>query len=180
MNIELLKKLEDLKQTKKQYFMQLSKKNDQKKSQYINDVVDDFSKFFQEKGFEITSANGLSEASYGKLKATLSHKDPSVNYMGVQFRFDLDLSSLNMSKIIVVLNRTKPGFSFSTHISSGEPELKDDILRIEKEIEEAETKLKNFDTEKWLLFINNEKSNPGYQFSEPYTSMYELLSDLIK
>lgn len=184
MNIELMKKLADLEQTRNQHFTQLSQVVDQKKEQYIKEVVSDFSKFFQEKEFNITAGNHIVEATYGNLKAILSHDDPSTDYFGVLFRFDLDLEKLNKSKITVILNRKEPGLSFSSSIYSSsdseESKLNAKITTIEKEIVEVTTRLKNIDQEKWSLFIKSENQNPGYRYSEPYASMYDLLTDLFK
>lgn len=181
MSIELMKKLEDLEQTRSSYYKQLSAKIERKKLDSINEVVNDFSKFFNEKGFQVSSKTGLVEANYGKLRATLSYEDPSSNdYFGILFRFDIDLSALKKPNITVALNRSKPGLSVSSTYSykSEEEKLKIDITRIEKEIEEAKLRLENFDNEQWSLFVRDDKQN--YQISKPYPSMYELLIDLIK
>ena len=181
-----MKQLEDLEQIKKQYANQLFQKGEQKKFQCIKDVVNDFSTFFSEKEFEVTKQRtrqkAITQATYGSLKAELSHGDPSSNYMGVQFSFDLDLTALKMSKMTVVLNRTTPGISSSitSGSSSKDSQLKQDISRTEQEIEDIKTRLDNFDSEKWKLFIKNENANSSYLFSEPYSSMYDLLTDLIK
>lgn len=183
MSIELMKKLEDLKQIKKQQLTQLSKKVDQKKAQSIKKVVDDFAKFFHEKGFQIASRNGFTEAKYGDLNVTLSHEDPSTDYFGVIFRFELDLKALNKSDVIVLLDSKKPGIQFSSNPSQSDSEesrLRNEILSKENEIAGVATRLENFDNEEWQLFIKNENANPGNHFSEPYASMYDLLADLIK
>lgn len=182
MSIELMKKLEDLEQTLASHYEQLSSKIDHKKRDYIKSVVSDFSRFFEEKEFKVISNTRLVEATYGKLKATLSYEDPSTDFFGVLFRFDLDFSGLNQPNVIVVLNKSKPGLSVSSTYSSNSEEerLKKSISQKEATIEEVKSRIENFDSERWSLFVKDDKQNPGYQLSEPYSSMFEILTELIK
>lgn len=184
MSIELMKKLDDLEQSQNQYSEKLSKEIDRKKAQYIKDVIDDFSKFFQEKGFTTKGGNNVTEATYGKLKAKISHDDPSTDYMGVYFRFELDLTTMIKSKINIVLNDKEPRFSMSFQSSSQsdseEARLREQISRTEKEIEKVSNRLETINNENWKLFIKDDNQNLGHQFSEPFASMYDLLTTLIK
>lgn len=182
MSIELMKKLEDLEQSLSQYYKELSNKISQKKMDYIKAVVNDYSKFFEEKGFKVTAKNRLVEATYGKLKATLTHEEPSTDFVGVLFRFDIDLSELNKSNLTVALNRSKPGLSASSaySYSSEEERLSKSISQTEIKIKEVKNRLENFENEHWSLFVKDESNYSGYQQSKPYTSMYELLNELIK
>lgn len=182
MSIEMMKKLEDLKAIASTYYKEIAVKNDQKKEQYIKDAINDFENFFREKGFSVTKKSNETIASYSELVAKLSYDDPSTNYFGTEFKFDLDLTALRKEKIIVLLNNKKPGLTISTSITSGEDsdKLQNEIASLEKDIEKAKVTLQNIDSEVWSFYIKDENANYGYQVGEPTISMYNLLEELIK
>ena len=182
MNIELLKKLEDLEQELNKQLEILDKNICDKKEQSIKNVVEDFTTFFENKGFQVTNSSRKYTATYKNLNAVLSFDDPSVDYFGVMFRFDLDLTGLNMPKMIVMLNRNEPSFSISSHTAETDvnAELNRKISDTEESISKVTNRIQNFDNEQWHLYLKPDNQTNIYRKSKEYKNMFSLLSDLLK
>lgn len=181
MNIELMKELEDLEQELESQCEILSKNICDKKDQSIKSAIEDFTTFFESKGFQITHSQRKHTASYKNLNAVLSFEDPSTDYFGVIFRFDLDLTGLNMSKIIVALNRKEPGVSISSRIiqTQGDSELNRKISETEESISKVKNRIQNFDKEQWKLYLKSDDQANSYRYGKEYENMSSLLSELL-
>lgn len=184
MNLELMKKLEDLKATEKNLSIKIGEQIDIKKNQYIQIVKTDFANFFKEKGFQIDSQNLFVTATYGNLVARLSHEKPDKNYLGCYFLFDLNLKPLNGKEYSIILSKSEPhsgiSVSFKNPNGPSDAELQEEIESVQASIIKSQDRLDNFSHEEWKLFIKNDSSMHNGVLSEGYSSTYELLSSLVK
>ena len=98
------------------------------------------------------------------------------------FRFDLDLTGLNMPKMIVMLNRNEPSFSISSHTAETDvnAELNRKISDTEESISKVTNRIQNFDNEQWHLYLKPDNQTNIYRKSKEYKNMFSLLSDLLK
>ena len=71
MNIELLKKLEDLEQELNKQLEILDKNICDKKEQSIKNVVEDFTTFFENKGFQVTNSSRKYTATYSMIQVLI-------------------------------------------------------------------------------------------------------------
>mgnify|MGYP000257442953 CR=1 FL=1 len=184
MNIELMKQLEDLKEIYENLCSKLEKQIIVKKDLYIQNVKKDFSDFFKEKGFQINTENDeFTTATYKSLVARLSHADPTTNYFGCLFAFDLDLKSLNDNEYSIMLDRGVRKWTSSTASTeslneSDDTKMQKEIDSVKSSIEEIQKLLDNLKSEIWKLFIKN--GNSTRYTNDGYLSMNELLSSIIK
>lgn len=182
MNIELMKKLEDSKIILRKLNSKLSECIDIKKNQYIQSAREDFSNFFTNKGFNVQSENLSVIASYGNLKASLSHKEPKTNLVGCYFAFTLNLEKLNDKEYLILLNKSKPStkIRFSPLSGPDSNSIQKEIDSVQHDIDITQARLNGFPEEKWYFFIKNDGLANKHICDDVYPSMYELLSSLIK
>ncbi|WP_313132588.1 hypothetical protein [Anaerocolumna sp.] len=182
MNIELMKKLEDLKKVSGTLNSKLGEQIKLKKDNFIQSVRNDFANFFKEKDFQIDSENLSITATYGSLIACLSHEKPETNFIGCYFVFNMNLKSFNNKEYSIILSKGVPSISFNVSSSarSKDDELQKEIEAIQKTIDEAQKRLDNFSQEEWKLFIKNEDAAQNNLVGEGFSSMSEILSSLIE
>lgn len=104
MNIEELKKLDDLKQEEEKSSQLLKAKIDAKIRQYTNMAFNDFEKYFNEHKFELKKNTQSISASYGNLIATLSYDTSEGFYIGKYFVYSLVTYLPDKAEYIINLN----------------------------------------------------------------------------
>lgn len=183
MNITLLKELEDNKSIQHKLSVQLRNKIDAKVNQYIETALNDFEKFFIEKGFTLQAFQFGRSASYGSLTAIIKHNDPSVQYFGTYIRLDLSLQLPHKVEYIIALNRKDRSSSVSVSYSTGnqdeDSQLKKEIERIKSDNEECAFRIENFKNEEWTFILRDNK-NSVFPSNGQFDTIYDLLTSLIK
>jgi hypothetical protein len=182
MNLELLKKLEDIKKTRDDLSLKLGEQIKSKKNNYIQSIRNDFADFFKEKGFQINIENLSVSATYGSLVTYLSHETPETDYMGCYFVFKLNLKALSLTEYSIVLSRNTPSISVSVSSVSGskDADLQKEIEAVQHSIDEIQKRLDNISHEEWKLFIKNDDSAQRIFVSEGFKSMRDLLNSLME
>ena len=184
MNIELMKKLEDLKMLRGELSAKLGEQIEIKKDQYIQTVKSDFADFFKEKGFQIDSNDSSVTATYGNLVARLSHKEPETQFLGCYFVFDLNLKAFDGKEYSIILSKSEPrsnvSVSFKDPKGPSDSELQKEIESMQTSIRQSQERLDNFTKEEWELFIKKDPAERSGLLSKGYRSMIELLSSMIE
>lgn len=179
MNYELLKELEDLKQTQKGLSALLHTKIDAKVKQVTNDAFQDFEKFFNEKGFNVQKNTQSINATYGDLIITLECDNPKDPYLGCYFAYRLTSFLQEHAEYDILLipqSRNRVSTSYITH-QDPDGQLRQNIQQHKDSLEEMEKRFQDFSNEKWCFESQRTKPNKSNKITI-YDSIYNLLAAL--
>lgn len=181
MNLELMKKLEDLKAIYENLSLKINEQREILKNQYIQTVRADFERYFKEKDFRIESQTLSVTATYGSLVARLSHNEPDTYFTECEFVFSLDLEPINGNSYSIYLSEQESHSNVKVSVkNSKDTELQQEIESMQTAIKQNQNLLDNFSQKKWLLFVKINSSASKVNFSESYNSMYDILKSLIE
>lgn|GEM_PF-5272488 len=183
MDLQELKKVEDLNQKRDAIQRQVYEKIGVIQKQKFNQIFEDFQKYFEANDFKVLegrdkiSQSTISlEASYGKLKAILS-VEPDRGDTGKRPCFELTLA-LPIEKVYsVFLKYDSPNVTVVGRTS----ELT--ASDVEIQIENAQKDLENVNNIKWYLDLWEEGSKIGQKSrvtDTKFDSIQSLLKELIK
>jgi hypothetical protein len=175
-----MKKFEDVKILLYKTDSLLSPLIEDKKEQFIKTIRDDFSNFFNEKGFNINTDPLIITATYGGLVACLSHDEPNAILPSSEFMFDLNIESFNNKKYSIFIGKNAPSLKASGTPSIKCNNLQNDIEIIQKYIDESQIRITNFPHEVWKLFIKEKSANYGALEIQVYDSINEFFNTLFE
>ncbi|KOY81321.1 hypothetical protein I6G82_02445 [Lysinibacillus macroides] len=177
MNIEQLKKLEDLKQTQTTISELLTKAEEVKVNRLIQDSISEFSSFFETKGFEVSKSANFTKAVYGTSEFILHHDISDKRYFIFHFIFELECKTFDSQQYSIGIN-PKPSNDGSYAPRTSGDSLQWEIEKIERSIHILKQELETVDTNPWCFSIKNDTEK---EYSKTtFDSMDELLNELFQ
>lgn len=179
MNIEKIKKLEDLRSENSKLLGEYNKLFKARKSEYLENALSEFKSYFEEKSFNLTISGRSIEAKYNTFIVQIIVPDEEEDYFGFISIIDL---IINKKKYKICINKKgseNVNVTSSLVPSDKEEKLDYEIGKLEKLIPKTKEKIEKFNETKWVYGLYEDKQQ-GFREAVYYDSMTELLESTFK
>lgn len=182
MDFDKIKKLEDLKKKYSELVAILNQRYRNNKKNFKEKTKSDFKKYFEEKGLEINQTEYSISAKYSSYLVNLSFNKETESYFGCVDIYRLSISNKTHEIIVNEIgSRTKITSTVNSRSSSSEEEkLNNEIEKLQKDIEHAETKIAEQNIPKLGYMILDESNRSGILARENYVESIAELIDSVE
>ncbi|GEM_PF-4462723 len=189
MNIEKIKKLEDLKSEKNQISELISKKVIEQKRYILEKIKEDFETYFSNKSFNINHHPNGATANYGSLNITISLPKPEDAFFGAYSVIELLVTGNQRKTFKIIVNEkgTRPGMKSTVRILPNDEDARldleiNDITEQIQELLNRKNEIDKIDFGYRVQDADEVKRNPYLKTADTkqFDNMKELLDSIFK
>lgn len=185
MNLEKMKRLEDLKARAQELGKKTRSQFLDRRRAAIDGAKQSFSQFFKAKGFTVQDSGANVSATYGGMTIRLDYPSPEQDYIGIVSRLDLNISGSKTGTYMIPINKQGqfPSISVRHMAPTKQANSEDEIL--DRQITEEEDKitraeeLLNSPQEPLVYGLKKEGTSPTDTYPQ-FESFNDLLSEIFK